>query len=213
MKYHRAMKTLTCFLLTCLSAWSADQWTEELGTVHTVNPDSYVAIGTNAAQAKLQVTSVTNYDFQAFLLENLSDDEYSSTYLTLRSHDQYGFVQQFPSNYENPTLAGRLDIQQGDAGVQLDAYTPTSTIQFLAGGQHWWNIQAWVSNGLANFYCPLRLDNGYGYTEFTVAPAVASTNRIIFSLGTDTVAAGQYLKIHSTTIADGVNSIVITNSP
>lgn len=53
--------------------------------------------------------------------------------------------------------------------------------------------------------------NGRGYTEFTVTNSVMSTNRFVFSIGSNTVTAGQALGVHSTSISDGINTIVVTN--
>ncbi len=190
-------------------------WTNELGTVHPIDFDARLAIGTNAAQAQFQVTYAINYDLEAIRVENLNDEDCASVYLSLFTGDQWGFIQQFPANYGNQTFAGRLDIQQGTRGVSLDAYGPNSTIQFFVGGQLAQNIAMWVSNGLVNLNTPLRLQNPNvtGYTEFAASPSVTSTNRLIFSLGSDTVAAGQLLRIYSTEIVAGVNQIIITNSP
>lgn len=53
--------------------------------------------------------------------------------------------------------------------------------------------------------------NGTAYTQITVTNA-GSTNNIVISLGPNTVAADQTFKVHSTTLAGGVNTIVLTNS-
>lgn len=214
--YNMKIQILLCLLLYSLCAPAQETiWTNEVGTIHPFALDARVAVGTNVAQAQFQVTYVTNFDLEAIRVENLSNDDCASVYLTLNVSDQWGFIQQFPANYGNLPFAGRLDIQQGTRGVSLDAYGANSTIQFLAGGQLAQNIAMWVSNGLVNLNTPLRLQepSASGYTELATSSSAGSTNRLIFSLGSDTVAAGQLLRIHSTEIVAGVNQIVITNSP
>ena len=58
----------------------------------------------------------------------------------------------------------------------------------------------------------LNQNSGRGYTEITATNLGGiSTNRIELSIGSNTVSAGQVLKVHATTIASGVNKIVLTN--
>lgn len=57
----------------------------------------------------------------------------------------------------------------------------------------------------------LASTNNTGYTELAHTNAVTGTNRLVFSLGTSTPAAAQVLKLHSSTISAGVNTIIITN--
>jgi len=53
--------------------------------------------------------------------------------------------------------------------------------------------------------------NQRGYTEFTTTNAVIATNRLVWSIGSNTVAANDVFVVHSSTIANGVNNIVVTN--
>lgn len=53
--------------------------------------------------------------------------------------------------------------------------------------------------------------NGLGYAEITTTNSVISTNRIVLSISSNTVSAGQLFKIHSTAISGGINNIVLTN--
>jgi hypothetical protein len=53
--------------------------------------------------------------------------------------------------------------------------------------------------------------NGQSYTEITAPDNLLITNRFVLSIGSNTVSAAQVLKVHSTSISGGVNTIVLTN--
>jgi len=54
--------------------------------------------------------------------------------------------------------------------------------------------------------------NGIRYTEITIPDNYFATNKIVLSIASNTVTAGQALVVHSSSIAAGVNTILLTNS-
>jgi hypothetical protein len=81
------------------------------------------------------------------------------------------------------------------------------------------NVQAYGSTKLVavtggddlDFGLRIYSTNTVSWTQFGVVDQVRSTNNVQLSIGSNTVAAGQVLKVHSTAISGGINDIVITN--
>ncbi len=68
-----------------------------------------------------------------------------------------------------------------------------------------------ITNPIAGSNGSLRLYAKDGFTEFVNGEVAGSSNRITFSIGSNTVAVGQLFSVHSTTIVTGTNNIVVTN--
>jgi hypothetical protein len=109
---------------------------------------------------------------------------------------------------------GPLTMQ---AGASTNAFTISSTTGTFTPATHvrqnFGNIGArWNTNFANTVNVSNAMLNGpdTGYTVLAAGDNNA-TNKILFFLGSNTVAAGQLFKIHSTSISDGLNTIALTN--
>jgi hypothetical protein len=97
--------------------------------------------------------------------------------------------------------------QFGAAGSTLTLRDGVTVTNLNASG----TIQATNVPGQAPGTLRLWQTNGIRYTELTIPDNYFATNKIVLSIGSNTVAAAQVLKVHSTSISGGVNTITLTN--